>query len=78
MRKQKKIGKKVNTSKLISKWLVVNNKVQKNRDIVILLPVVKFWYSECYFFETGIYTPAFGVAISFLKWNYYLTIQKGY
>ena len=78
MRKQKKIGKKVNTSKLISKWLVVNNKVQKNRDIVILLPVVKFWYSECYFFETGIYTPAFGVAISFLKWNYYFTIQKGY
>lgn len=78
MRKQKKIGKKVDTSKLISKWLVVNNKVQKNRDIVILLPVVKFWYSECYFFETGIYTPAFGVAISFLKWNYYFTIQKGY
>lgn len=78
MRKQKKIGKKVNTSKLISKWFVANNKAQKNKDIVILLPVVKFWYSECYFFETGIYTPAFGVAISFLKWNYYFTLQKGY
>ena len=77
MKKQKKNLKKAVTSKL-GKWFVANNKVQKNKDITILLPVVKFWYSQCYFLETGCYTPAFGVAISFLKWNYYLTIQKNY
>jgi len=77
MNKEKKQYKKVNKSNLIN-WFVANNKVQKNKDIVILFPVVKFWYSECYFFETGFYTPAFGVAISFLKWNYYFTLQKGY
>jgi len=77
MKKQKKNLKKAVTSKL-GKWFVANNKVQKNKDITILLPVVKFWYSQCYFLETGCYTPAFGVAISFLKWNYYFTLQKGY
>jgi len=60
------------------KWFVSNNRFQKNKDITILLPVLKFWYSKCYFYETGLYTPAFGVAASFLKWNYYLTIQKNY
>jgi hypothetical protein len=78
MNKQKKNLSKAYTLKSNSKWFVANNKVQKNKDIIILLPVVKFWYSQCYFLETGCYTPAFGVAISFLKWNYYLTIQKGY
>jgi hypothetical protein len=77
MKKQKKNLKKVTTSKL-GKWFIANNRFQKNKDITILLPVVKFWYSQCYFLETGLYTPAFGVAISFLKWNYYFTIQKGY
>jgi hypothetical protein len=77
MSKQKKIRKKVNTSNLIN-WFLANNKVQKNKDITILLPVIKLWYSKCYFLETGLYTPAFGVAISFLKWNYYFTLQKGY
>ncbi len=76
-------GKKKNTAKAHllksnSKWFIANNKVQKNKDITIILPVVKLWYSKCYFLETGLYTPAFGVAISFLKWNYYFTIQKGY
>jgi hypothetical protein len=78
MKKQKKNGAKAHLLKSNNKWFVANNKVQKNKDITILLPVVKFWYSQCYFLETGIYTPAFGVAISFLKWNYYFTLQKGY
>jgi hypothetical protein len=78
MRKQKKNGAKAHLLKSNSKWFVANNTVQKNKDITILLPVVKFWYSQYYFLETGVLTPAFGVAISFLKWNYYFTIQKGY
>ena len=77
MNKKKKAG---NAYKLKSnsKWFIANNRLQKNKDIVILWPVIKLWYSKCYFYETGIYTPAFGVAVSFLKWNYYFTIQKGY
>lgn len=61
-----------------AKWFIANNKLQKNKDIVNILPFIKVWYSQNYFFETGVLTPAFGIGISFLKWNYYLTIQKGY
>jgi len=78
MKKQKKSGAKAHTLKSNSKWFVANNRLQKNRDIVIILPILKLWYSENYFLETGVFSPAFGVAISFLKWNYYFTIQRGY
>jgi len=61
-----------------SKWFVANNRLQKNKDIIIILPILKLWCSKYYFLETGVLTPAFGVAISFLKWNYYFTLQKGY
>jgi hypothetical protein len=60
------------------KWFVANNKMQKNVDVVNILPFIKIWYSKNYFLETGVFTPACGIAISWLKWNYYLTIQKGY
>lgn len=77
---KKKTMKNKKNKKVVTnyKWFVSNNRFQKNKDITILLPVLKFWYSKCYFYETGLYTPAFGVAVSFLKWNYYLTIQKNY
>jgi hypothetical protein len=78
MRKQKKNGAKAHLLKSNNKWFVANNRLQKNRDIVIILPTLKLWYSKNYFLETGVLTPAFGIAISFLKWNYYFTIQKGY
>lgn len=77
MNKRKK-GANAYKLKSNNKWFVANNGVQKNKDITIIIPVVKLWYSKCYFLETGIYTPAFGLAISWLKWNYYFTIQKGY
>lgn len=77
-RKQKKNGAKAHTLKSNNKWFIANNRMQKNKDIIILLPVIKFWYSQSYFLETGVLSPAFGMAISFLKWNYYFTIQKGY
>lgn len=77
---KKKTMKNKKNKKVVTngKWFIANNKVQKNKDITILLPVIKLWYSRCYFFETGIYTPAFGIAVSFLKWNYYFTLQKEY
>jgi len=58
------------------KWFIANNKFQKNKDIVVLLPITKIWFSKQYFLDKGISTPAFGIAISWLKWNYYFTIQK--
>ena len=58
------------------KWVIDNNKFQKNKDIVNILPFIKVWYSKNYFLESGVFTPAFGIAISWLKWNYYFTLQK--
>jgi len=78
MKKQKKNLSKAYTLKSNNKWFVANNRLQKNRDIVIILPTLKLWYSKNYFLETGVLTPAFGIAISWLKWNYYFTLQKGY
>ena len=60
------------------KWFVANNKFVKNKEVVNLLPFVKIWYSSSYYLEAGKFTPAFGIAISFLKWNYYFTIQSKY
>jgi hypothetical protein len=62
----------------MKKWFIANNRLQKNKDVVNVLPFIKVWYSKNYFLETGVFTPAFGIAISWLKLNYYLTIQQGY
>lgn len=62
----------------MKKWFIANNRFQKNKDIVVLLPITKIWFSKNYFLESGVFTPAFGIAISWLKWNYYFTMQEGY
>jgi hypothetical protein len=78
MKRKKKNIAKAHTLKSNSKWFIANNKFQTNKDIVNVLPFIKIWYSPNYFLETGVLTPAFGIAISWLKWNYYFTVQKGY
>jgi hypothetical protein len=78
MKKQKKNGVKAHTLKSNNKWFIANNKLQKNVDVINILPFIKVWYSKRYFLESGVFSPAFGIAVSFLKWNYYFTIQKGY
>ena len=60
------------------KWFIANNRMQKNVDVINIIPFLKIWLSKRYFLESGVFTPAFGIAISWLKWNYYFTIQKGY
>ena len=60
----------------MKKWIIANNATQINKDIVNILPFIKVWCSKQYFLSKGKFTPAFGIAISWLKWNYYLTIQK--
>jgi hypothetical protein len=64
--------------KVKTKWFISNNEVNINKNIVNILPYIKLWYSDCYFLETGVYTPAVGIAVSWLKFNYYFTIQKAY
>lgn len=58
------------------KWFIANNKINKNKDVVNILPFIKIWYSKNHFVKPGLFTPAFGIAISWLKWNYYFTLQK--
>ena len=60
----------------MKKWIIANNATQINKDIVNVLPFIKVWYSKQYFLSKGKFTPAFGIAISWLKWNYYFTLQK--
>jgi hypothetical protein len=64
--------------KVKTKWFISNNEVNINKNIVNILPYIKLWYSPYYFLETGVYTPAVGIAVSWLKFNYYFTIQKAY
>lgn len=78
MTKSKKTNVKAHKLKANTKWFVSNNTAQKNVDVINVLPFLKVWYSNRYFLETGVLTPAFGVAVSWLKWNYYFTIQKAY
>ena len=59
-----------------SKWFIAINSTQLNKDVVNVLPFIKLWYSKQYFLIKGKFTPAFGIAISWLKWNYYFTLQK--
>jgi len=78
MTKSKKTNVKAHKLKANTKWFVSNNTAQKNVDVINVLPFLKVWYSKRYFLETGVFTPAFGIAVSWLKWNYYFTIQKAY
>lgn len=74
--RQQKIQNKIQNKMKKLKWVIDNNKLQKNKDIVVLLPIVKLWYSKKYYAAPHTFTPAFGIAISWLKWNYYFTLQK--
>ena len=60
------------------KWFIANNRFQKNKDVVNIIPFIKVWYSKHYLIKSGspATSPAFGIAISWLKWNYYFTLQK--
>lgn len=78
MAKSKKTNVKAHNLKVNAKWFVANNTTQKNVDVINIIPFLKVWYSNRYFLETGVLTPAVGVAVSWLKWNYYFTIQKAY
>lgn len=61
------------------KWVIHNNQIMMNKAIVVILPIFKIWYSPNYWTsgqKPTEETPAFGIALSWLKWNYYFTMQK--
>ena len=43
----------------MEKWFIENNNLNKNKQVVNILPFLKVWYSKYYFLETGVLTPAF-------------------
>jgi len=62
----------------MNKWFIENNRFVTFRGKIWILPCVSIWYDKNYFLETGVTSPAFGIQISWLRWAYGLTIQKGY
>jgi hypothetical protein len=59
-------------------WFIEDNRFVKMKGRYWLIPCISIWYDKYYFLETGVTSPAFGIQISFLKFAYALTIQKGY
>ena len=43
-----------------------------------LLPTIVLFYRKDYFWETGVYTPAFGITFKWLKFYIGFKIQKYY
>jgi len=62
----------------MNNWFIENNRFVTFRGKIWILPCLSIWYDKHYFLETGVTSPAFGIQISWLRWAYGLTIQKGY
>jgi len=60
------------------KWVTQISKIKTVYGIYWVLPCVSFQYSPNLFLETGVYTPAFMLQISFLNFTWGVTIQKSY
>jgi len=60
------------------KWFIEENRFVRMIGMYWLIPCIEIWYDKYSFLETGVTSPAFGIQISFLKFTYGLTIQKGY
>lgn len=45
---------------------------------IFLIPTVVVFYREDCFWETGVYTPAFGITFKWLKFYFEFKIQKYY
>ena len=60
------------------KWFITHNKFFTVINSIHILPEFCIWYDKEYFLETGVYTPAMGIKLCWLKWKYIFGIQKGY
>jgi len=43
-----------------------------------ILPSLCVWYRKDMFLETGVYTPAYGIKLTFLRWTAGVHLQWGY
>lgn len=59
-------------------WIIIYNNFFKTTGSIHLLPEFYVWFDKYRFLETGLYTPAFGFRICWIKWGYSLGLQKGY
>jgi hypothetical protein len=60
------------------KWFICHNHLLWIPGQFYVLPHIDLWYYKDYFLETGVYTPAFGFEIGWLKWKWALGVQQGY
>ena len=61
-----------------TKWFTTISKIYRYRGMWWLIPCISLKYDSEYFLETGVTSPAFILQISFLKFAWGMTIQKGY
>lgn len=61
-----------------TKWFIDVTKIYKYIGVYWLIPCVSLQYNNEHFLETGVYSPAFSLQISFLNFAWRMTIQKGY
>lgn len=62
----------------MTKWIIDTTKIKQYRNVYWLIPCISLKYEKEYFLETGVTSPAFVLNIAFLKYNWGMTIQKGY
>jgi hypothetical protein len=61
-----------------TKLFIDVTKIYKYRGVYWLIPCVSLQYNNERFLETGVYSPAFSLQISFLNFTWGIIIQKGY
>lgn len=59
-------------------WFITHNRFFKTKGSIHILPEFCVWFDKNYFLETGVYTPAFGFQICWVKWKWAVGLQKGY
>ena len=60
------------------KWFVCHNNIIYTGCTFLVLPYLSTFYNKRHFLETGVYTPAFGLELGWLKWKWVFAVQHGY
>jgi|688.fasta_scaffold859021_2 hypothetical protein len=58
--------------------ILYESNLDTNRPEFNLIPNIKLWYTNSFFLETGVYTPAIVFETSWFKIRYSLLLQKEY
>ena len=60
------------------KWFICHNNFITTKNSIHILPEFCIWFNKDYFLETGVYTPAFGFKICWIKFMWSFGVQEGY